>query len=293
MTRKYYDEQLDALHAELINMGQMISGAIGKAVAALLSRDTASAREVIAYDEEVDRQERAVETMCYKLLLSQQPVAGDLRRVSSALKIITDMERIGDHAADISELTLMLDALPRMSNAHLREMAAQTTEMLLHSLEAYVEQDMDKAHAVIAQDDAVDALFVAVKRDLVEADERDTGLRQLLNLGHTVGHAIEALSGFGITHGHAVAAGMAIVTRAAVAHGLCEPDAIPRLGAALVRCGLPTGTDFPLEALAEAMTHDKKRSGDRIALIIPRAVGRCERLALPMDGLSSWLAPGM
>ena len=169
MTRKYYDEQLNALHAELINMGQMISGAIGKAVAALLSRDTASAREVIAYDEEVDRQERAVETMCYKLLLSQQPVAGDLRRVSSALKIITDMERIGDHAADISELTLMLDALPRMSNAHLREMAAQTTEMLLHSLEAYVEQDMDKAHAVIAQDDAVDALFVAVKRDLVEA----------------------------------------------------------------------------------------------------------------------------
>ena len=169
MTRKYYDEQLDALHAELINMGQMISGAIGKAVAALLSRDPASAREVIAYDEEVDRQERAVETMCYKLLLSQQPVAGDLRRVSSALKIITDMERIGDHAADISELTLMLDALPRMSNAHLREMAAQTTEMLLHSLEAYVEQDMDKAHAVIAQDDAVDALFVAVKRDLVEA----------------------------------------------------------------------------------------------------------------------------
>ena len=169
MTRKYYDEQLDALHAELINMGQMISGAIGKAVAALLSRDTASAREVIAYDEEVDRQERVVETMCYKLLLSQQPVAGDLRRVSSALKIITDMERIGDHAADISELTLMLDALPRMSNAHLREMAAQTTEMLLHSLEAYVEQDMDKAHAVIAQDDAVDALFDAVKRDLVEA----------------------------------------------------------------------------------------------------------------------------
>ena len=169
MTRKHYDEQLAALHAELIEMGGMISGAIGRAVSALLSRDAESAREVIAYDEEIDRQERVVETLCYKLLLSQQPVAGDLRRVSSALKIITDMERIGDHAADISELTLMLDALPRMSNAHLREMAAQTTEMLLHSLEAYVEQDMDKAHAVIAQDDAVDALFVAVKRDLVEA----------------------------------------------------------------------------------------------------------------------------
>ena len=169
MTRKYYDEQLDALHAELINMGQMISGAIGKAVAALLSRDTASAREVIAYDEEVDRQERAVETMCYKLLLSQQTVAGDLRRVSSALKIITDMERIGDHAADISELTLMLRELPSMSNEHLREMATRTTDMLLASLAAYVEQDMEKAEQVIAQDDAVDALFVAVKKDLVEA----------------------------------------------------------------------------------------------------------------------------
>ena len=169
MVRRHYDEQLQALHAALIEMGEMISGAIGRAVSALLSRDAESAREVIAYDEEIDRQERVVETLCYKLLLSQQPVAGDLRRVSSALKIITDMERIGDHAADISELTLMLDALPRMSNAHLREMAAQTTEMLLHSLEAYVEQDMDKAHAVIAQDDAVDALFDAVKRDLVEA----------------------------------------------------------------------------------------------------------------------------
>ena len=169
MTRRHYDEQLQALHAALIEMGEMISGAIGRAVSALLARDAQSAREVIAYDEEIDRQERAVETLCYKLLLSQQPVAGDLRRVSSALKIITDMERIGDHAADISELTLMLRELPAMSNAHLREMAAQTTQMLLSSLEAYVSQDMEKANAVIAQDDAVDALFVAVKSDLVAA----------------------------------------------------------------------------------------------------------------------------
>ena len=169
MTRKYYDEQLAALHAELIEMGGMISGAIGRAVSALLSRDAESAREVIAYDEEIDRQERVVETLCYKLLLSQQPVAGDLRRVSSALKIITDMERIGDHAADISELTLMLRELPSMSNEHLREMATRTTDMLLASLAAYVEQDMEKAEQVIAQDDAVDALFVAVKNDLVAA----------------------------------------------------------------------------------------------------------------------------
>ena len=173
MTRKHYDEQLAALHAELIEMGGMISGAISRTVSALLARDAESAREVIAYDEEIDRQERAVETLCYKLLLCQQPVAGDLRRVSSALKIITDMERIGDHAADISELTLMLRELPSMSNAHLREMAARTTDMLLSSLAAYVEQDMEKAEQVIAQDDAVDALFVAVKHDLVEAITAD------------------------------------------------------------------------------------------------------------------------
>ena len=163
MTRRHYDEQLQALHAALIEMGEMISGAIGRAVSALLARDAESAREVIAYDEEIDRQERAVEALCYKLLLSQQPVAGDLRQVSSALKIITDMERIGDHAADISELTLMLRELPAMSNAHLREMAAQTTQMLLSSLEAYVSQDMEKANAVIAQDDAVDALLTACR----------------------------------------------------------------------------------------------------------------------------------
>ena len=173
MVRRHYDEQLQALHAALIEMGEMISGAIGRAVSALLSRDAESAREVIAYDEEIDRQERTVEALCYKLLLSQQPVAGDLRRVSSALKIITDMERIGDHAADISELTLMLRELPSMSNEHLREMATRTTDMLLASLAAYVEQDMEKAEQVIAQDDAVDALFVAVKRDLVEAITAD------------------------------------------------------------------------------------------------------------------------
>ena len=173
MVRRHYDEQLQALHAALIEMGEMISGAIGRAVSALLARDAESAREVIAYDEEIDRQERVVETLCYKLLLSQQPVAGDLRRVSSALKIITDMERIGDHAADISELTLMLRELPSMSNEHLREMATRTTDMLLASLAAYVEQDMEKAEQVIAQDDAVDALFVAVKRDLVEAITAD------------------------------------------------------------------------------------------------------------------------
>ena len=100
-------------------------------------------------------------------------MAGDLRTVSSALKIITDMERIGDHAADISELTLMLDELPQMSNGHLRDMAAQTTGMLLGSLEAYVHRDTEKAQSIIRQDDVVDALFVEVKRDLIDTIQRE------------------------------------------------------------------------------------------------------------------------
>ena len=173
MTRKHFDGQLEELNAELIEMGRMISGAIERAVQALLTRNDESAREVIAYDEEIDRKERTVEALCYKLLLCQQPVAGDLRTVSSALKIITDMERIGDHAADISELTLMLDELPQMSNGHLRDMAAQTTGMLLGSLEAYVHRDTEKARSIIRQDDIVDALFVAVKRDLIDTIRKE------------------------------------------------------------------------------------------------------------------------
>lgn len=167
--RDQYNKQLERLNAELIRMGEMIRTAIANAVSALVERDDRKARETIAFDEEIDQQERLVESLCMKLLLSQQPVAGDLRTVSSALKVITDMERIGDHAADISEIELMLEKLPRMSNEHLREMATQTSVMLIKSLEAFVERDLDKAREVIAQDDAVDKLFDMVKNELIEA----------------------------------------------------------------------------------------------------------------------------
>ena len=167
--REQYDRQLKKLNDELIRMGEMICEAIAGAVGALEKRDDRRAREIIAYDEEIDQQERLVESMCFKLLLSQQPVAGDLRRVSSALKMITDKERIGDHAADISEIELMLERLPPMSNAHLREMAAETRAMLLASIEAYVERDVHKAQAVIDRDDVVDDLFDTVKGELIAA----------------------------------------------------------------------------------------------------------------------------
>ena len=167
--RKRYDEQLERLHDEIIRMGEMIERAILDAVSALETHDVCRAKEIIASDEEIDQQEKLVEGLCMKLLLSQQPVAGDLRRVSSALKVITDMERIGDHATDISELTLMLGGEPGMGALDLRQMAAKTCEMLLCSLEAFVYQDVPKAHEVIAKDDEVDALFLRVKGDIIDA----------------------------------------------------------------------------------------------------------------------------
>ena len=174
--RKQYDEQLGTLHATLIEMGEMIRSAIADAVDALLTRNDQKAREVIAFDETIDRQERLVENLCMRLLLCQQPVAGDLRTVSSALKVITDMERIGDHAADISEITLMLEQLPRLTNQHLREMAAKTCEMLLESIRAFVDGDTARAHRVIGMDDEADALFLTVKGELIDAIRHDPQL---------------------------------------------------------------------------------------------------------------------
>ena len=167
--RSRYDEELKNLHGALIDMGAMIESAISGAITALENRDVQKAKDIIAYDEEIDAQERLIEEMCMKLLLRQQPVARDLRMISTALKLITDMERIGDHAADISELAIMLRDLPQMNSNSLREMAVQTSTMLISSVEAYVEQDEEKARAVIRQDDVVDDLFVTVKSEMIEA----------------------------------------------------------------------------------------------------------------------------
>lgn len=172
--RSRYDEELKNLHGALIDMGAMIESAISGAITALENRDVQKAKDIIAYDEEIDAQERLIEEMCMKLLLRQQPVARDLRMISTALKLITDMERIGDHAADISELAIMLRDLPQMNSASLREMAVQTSTMLIRSVEAYVEQDEEKARAVIRQDDVVDDLFVTVKSEMIEAIQQNS-----------------------------------------------------------------------------------------------------------------------
>lgn len=168
-SRKYYEMELQKLNASLLEMGEMIRMAIGGAVTALLEFDHDKAREIIAYDEQIDRQNREIEQQCYTLLLSQQPVAGDLRMVSAALKMTTDMERIGDRAADISEIELMLENLPTLSCAPIRQMATETSVMLIKSLEAFAQRDEEKANWVIDRDDVVDDLFDTVKSELIEA----------------------------------------------------------------------------------------------------------------------------
>ena len=168
-SRKYYDMELQKLNASLLEMGEMIRMAIGGAVTALLEFDHDKAREIIAYDEQIDKQNRKIEQQCYTLLLSQQPVAGDLRMVSAALKMTTDMERIGDHAADISEIELMLEKLPTLSCAPIQQMATETSVMLIKSLEAFAQRDEEKANWVIDRDDVVDDLFDTVKSELIKA----------------------------------------------------------------------------------------------------------------------------
>lgn len=166
--RNRFDRQLSQLNDELIEMGSMIEKAIEETVKALVSQDVELAQEVIKMDDEIDSQEREIENLCLKLLLQQQPVAKDLRLISSALKMITDMERIGDHATDIAEITIELQKQPYIKKLdHIQQMAKETMVMLVESIEAFVAKDMDKANEVIARDDVVDDLFITVKNELI------------------------------------------------------------------------------------------------------------------------------
>ena len=167
--RNRFDRQLEQLNNELIQMGSMIEHAIEMAVSALVNQDTEKAKEAMAYGVEIDHQERDIESLCMKLLLQQQPVARDLRLISAALKMITDMERIGDHAGDISEMTLLRSDEPYIiSPEEIQGMAKETTDMVIKSIDAFVKRDMELAKKVIAQDDVVDDLFMKVKQDLIQ-----------------------------------------------------------------------------------------------------------------------------
>ena len=134
---------------------------------------------------------------------------------------------------------------------------------------------------------------VQLKRDYVTADEFDTGERMMLNLGHTVGHAIEKRSGYSIPHGFAVAMGMGIVARAAVGRGLCSADCAERIAAVLDKFSLPVVCPYGIEELVPAMLSDKKRSGAAVRLIVPRDIGRCEILPTAVEELSDFIGTGL
>jgi len=184
--RSKFDEQLALLNDMLIEMGAMIENAITIATSALVKLDADLANEAMQYEEEIDLMEKKIEDLCMRLLLHHHPVARDLRMISSALKMITDMERIGDHAADISEITLVLLEHPYVEKLELiPQMAEATAKMVTESIDAYVKMDLSLAEAVIKYDDVVDDLFNMVKTKLME---------QIRSRGNGVGeHAIDLI----------------------------------------------------------------------------------------------------
>ena len=167
MMRERFDAQLERLNTELIGMGARCEDAIAMAVRALLENDDTLPTQVLEIDAEIDRKERDIEALCLKLLLQQQPVARDLRAISSALKMVSDMERIGDQAADIAEISRYIDGEKMTGRVHIEDMAQATIHMVTGSIDSFVHKDLELARAVAAEDDVVDRLFDQVKTELI------------------------------------------------------------------------------------------------------------------------------
>lgn len=166
--RSRFDHDLEKLNSELIEMGNLIESSIEAAVTALKTKNVQLANRVVEGDKEVNAMEREIEDLCLKLILQQQPVARDLRMISAALKMITDMERIGDQASDISEITIRLSNEKYLKElVHIPQMADSTIKMVRDSIDAFVKRDISLAESVIKYDDVVDNLFDVVKTELI------------------------------------------------------------------------------------------------------------------------------
>lgn len=176
--RTRFDEQLEKLNIMLIEMGALCEEAITYAVRALIENSDEMRSQTFETDSIIDDREREIEALCMKLLLQQQPVARDLRQISAALKMISDMERIGDQAFDIAEITASIKQEGRdVCSDHIRQMTEASIEMVTGSIESFVKKDMNLANNVIMKDDEVDDLFDEVKKDLINAvtDDETTG----------------------------------------------------------------------------------------------------------------------
>ena len=164
--RNSFDEQLKELNRELIEMGSLCEQIISGAIGALLKNSEEQRRLVDSIDGSIDRKERDIEALCMRLLLRQQPVARDLRLISSALKMISDMERIGDQAADISQITVFMQGRS-LPISHIEAMARRSAEMVTCAIDSFVRRDLEKARSVYRMDDAVDDLFIEIKQEIV------------------------------------------------------------------------------------------------------------------------------
>lgn len=165
--RSKFDAQLKLLHKELIQMGALCENAIAMAAKALAQGNQKTARKVPELSAEIDQKERDIEALCMKLLLQQQPVAKDLRMISSALKMVTDMERIGDNSGDIAEIMITANMQASDHTQAIQNMAGATIKMVTDSIDAFVKKDIDLAKAVIAYDDVVDGYFHEIKANLI------------------------------------------------------------------------------------------------------------------------------
>lgn len=183
MMRSKFDEQLDTLNRELITMGALCENAIAKSAKALTERDVSLASTVPDLSAQIDEKERQIEGLCLKLLLQQQPVATDLRVISAALKMVTDMERIGDNSGDIAEIITVAELTAADETEDISAMARAVIKMVTDSLDAFVAQDVAAAQAVIAYDDVVDGYFSKVKKLLIQrVRSAETDAEQALDL---------------------------------------------------------------------------------------------------------------
>lgn len=181
--RNKFDRQLSQLNTELITMGALCEEAITNAVKYLTDSDEENKNACLDADRQIDKKERDIETLCIKLILQQQPVAKDLRTVSAALKMISDMERIGDQASDIVEIAPYVAKKGTLGETHIKEMAEAVINMVSESIESFVKMNLDIAYLVIEHDNVVDRLFNKVKLELIKSiEEKQRDAEALMDL---------------------------------------------------------------------------------------------------------------
>lgn len=166
--RDRFEEQLKLLNKELVEMGALCEESIAYAVKFLTERDEKMRQNAIEAEKQIDHMEKDIESLCMRLLIEQQPVASDFRKVTSALKMISDLERIGDHAEDIAEIAVYVDPVDLKNQVHINDMAQAAVKMVVSGMDSYVNQDEELARSVLKMDDTVDKMFLSVKNELIE-----------------------------------------------------------------------------------------------------------------------------